>query len=219
MTPFQEACLLPVLFLTVVLLGAVRPGGEPSMVAPSLTSLVAALVLFALLVRSGALAPERLMHAARGALANLNGLVALLCAFAASAQVLTLVVPPSGVPALIVWAVVIALLVQALAVEPDRRRLLRGLLILFGAAFTLKYVLLAGLSAPADSRAGRVLQLLFEGVTAGSITQPPLHPAEGYLAFATIVLYLVGVAWLPSANWRMVRAIQTTALVVPEDEP
>jgi hypothetical protein len=218
MTPFQEACLAPVLFLTVVLLAAVRPGAQVSMVPPSLTALVAALVLFALLVRSGALVPQRLMNADRPSLANLNGLALLLTAFVATAQVFTLVVPPAGLPALIVWAVVIALLLQALAVEPDRARLLRGLLILFGAAFMLKYVLLAGLSAPADSGTGRVLQLLFEGVTLGTVRQPPLHPAEGYLAFATIVLYLIGIAWLPSADWRMVRTIQTTALVIPEDD-
>jgi hypothetical protein len=142
--------------------------------------------------------------------------VALLSAFAATAQVFTLVVPPSGLPSLFVWTVIVVLLLQALAVEPDRVRLLRGLLILFGAAFTLKYILLAGLSSPADSRTGRVLQLLIDGVTAGSVTQPPLHPAEGYLAFLTIAIYLVGLAWLPSADWRMMRTIGTTALAVTE---
>ncbi len=218
-TPFHEACLLPALFLTVVLAGGVRPGSALTLVPPSLTSLVAALVLFAILVRSGAIAPERLMNPARTALANINGLLVLLTAFIASAQVFTLVVPPAGLPALIVWAVIIALLLQALAVEPDRIRLLRGLLVMFGAAFTLKFVLLASLSGPADTRVGRALQMLFEGVTLGTMTQPTLHPADGYIAFATLLLYFVGIAWLPSANWRMVRSLQTTtAMVVREDD-
>jgi hypothetical protein len=83
--------------------------------------------------------------------------------------------------------------------------MLRGLLVTFGAAFTLKFVLLAALSAPADGRFARALQLLFEGITLGAVTQRPPHAAEGYLAFATLLLYLIGVAFLPSASWQMVR--------------
>ena len=218
MTPFQEACLLPVLFLSVVLAAGVRPGNALTLVPPSLLSLVAALVLFAIYVRSGTIAPERLMHAARSSLANLNGLIVLLTAFAATAQVLTLVVPPAGLPSLFVWTVVIALLLQTLAIEPDRTRLLRGLLVTFGAAFTLKYVILSALSSPAESGVGRALQVLFDGVTLGTVRQPPLHPAEGYLAFATLLLYVVGIAWLPAAKWRMIRTLPSTALIVQDDE-
>ena len=39
MTPFLEAWLLPALFLTVVLAGALRPGGDVTMMPPSLASL------------------------------------------------------------------------------------------------------------------------------------------------------------------------------------
>ncbi len=97
------------------------------------------------------------------------------------------------------------LLIQALVIGPDRARLLRGLLVTFGAAFTLKFIVLAALSAPAESRLTRALQLLFEGVTFGVVTQRQAHPLEGYLAFATLVLFLVGLAWLPSATWHMER--------------
>lgn len=205
MTALHEALLLPVLFLTVVLTAAFRPGASTLFVPPSLGSLVTAMVLFALLIRSGALAPERLMHAGRTMLGNLNGLTVLLTAFAASAQVVTLAVPESGVPALVVWVVLVSLLLQAFAIGPDRVRLLRGLLVTFGAAFTLKFIVLAALSAPADGRVARALQLLFEGVTLGTMTQRAAHPVEGYLAFAAMVLYLVGVAWLPAAAWQMIR--------------
>jgi hypothetical protein len=205
MKPLHEAAVLPALFLSVFLIGALRPGAEATLVGPSLLSLVVAMVLFALFVRSGTLAPERLMNASRSALANLNGLTVLLTAFAASAQVITLVVPDSGVPALIAWAVLVSLLLQALAIDPDRQRLLRGLLVTFGAAFTLKFVMLAAISAPAEGRIARAVQMLFEGVTLGAVSQRPVHGAEGYLAFLALVVYLIGVAWLPLAMWQVVR--------------
>jgi hypothetical protein len=199
----REAIVLPLLFLTVVLMGALRPGAQLVMVPPSLASLIAAMVLFTLFVRSGTLDPNQLLHPARTPMANLNGLTVLLTAFAASAQLVTTLVPESGVPALITWVVVASLLMQALALGPDRTRLLRGLLVTFGAAFTLKFIVLAAISAPADGRFARAVQLLFEGVT-----QRAPHATEGYLAFAAVVLYFLGVAFLPSASWHMVRVTQ-----------
>ena len=205
MSAVREAIVLPAVFLTVVLIGAIRPGGAIVVAPPTLASLVAGMVLFALLVRSGALDPNQLLHSARPPLSNLNGLSVLLTAFLASAQLLTTLVPESGLPALITWMVVASLLMQALALGPDRARLLRGLAVTFAAAFTLKFIVLAAISAPADGRFARALQLLFEGVTLGGVTQRMPAPAEGYLAFGAIVLYLVGVAFLPSASWQMVR--------------
>ena len=205
MSPWREALVLPVLFLTVVLTGAIRPAAGIAIVPPSLASLLAAMTMLALLVRSGTVDPNRLLHAARTPLANLNGFTVLLTAFAASAQVITMLVPESGVPALITWLVLAALLVQALALAPDRARLLRGLMVSLGAIFALKFVILAAISQPAEGRLARALQLLFEGVTLGSMAQRPAHPGEGYLAFLTIVLYLIGVALLPAASWQMVR--------------
>jgi hypothetical protein len=204
----REAIVLPLLFLTVVLMGALRPGAQLVMVPPSLASLIAAMVLFTLFVRSGTLDPNQLLHPARTPMANLNGLTVLLTAFAASAQLVTTLVPESGVPALITWVVVASLLMQALALGPDRTRLLRGLLVTFGAAFTLKFIVLAAISAPADGRFARAVQLLFEGVTLGGVTQRAPHATEGYLAFAAVVLYFLGVAFLPSASWHMVRVTQ-----------
>jgi hypothetical protein len=206
MTPVLEAFFLPALFLTVLLAGALRSGGEVSVMPPSLASLVMATVLLILYVRSGTLAPERLLNAGRSSLANLNGFTVLATAFGASAQVITLVIPDSGVPALIVWIVLVSLVLQAFAIGPDRTRLLRGLLVIFGAAFTLKFVVLAAISAPAVGRVARALQLIFEGMTLGTITQRLPNPLEGYVAFGTLALYLVGVALLPAADWRMVRS-------------
>ena len=205
MTALREAIVLPLVFLSVALGASLRPGAQLTVVPPTLGALVAGLVLFALLVRSGAIDPQRLLNPARSAMANLNGLTVLLSTFVASAQMITMLVPESGVPALIAWIVLISLLMQALAIGPDRARLLRGLLVTFGAAFALKFIVLATLSAPADGRMTRALQLLFEGVTLGGLTQRRPHAAEGYLAFVTIVTYMIGIALLPAASWQMVR--------------
>jgi hypothetical protein len=94
---------------------------------------------------------------------------------------------------------------QAFALGPDRTQLLRGLLVMFGAAIILKFSLLAAISSPAEGRAAKALQSLFEGITLGAVTQRAMHPLEGYLTFAASALYLIGVWWLPSASWQMIR--------------
>ena len=218
MSPLAEAGVIPALFLTVTLLGALRPGADAPLVPPSPASLVGAVVVLALLVRSGTLAAERLINGSRTGIANANGATVLLSLFIATAQVLTLSVPESGVPALIGWAVLASLLAQALAIAPDRQRLLRGLLVTFGAAFVLKFVLLAAISAPAEGRVTRALQALFEGITLGAVAQRPPHALEAYLAFATLALYLFGVAWLPSAAWQMIR-IERAQLQTSNEAP
>jgi hypothetical protein len=93
----------------------------------------------------------------------------------------------------------------AFALGPDRTQLLRGLLVMFGAAIILKFSLLAAISSPAEGRAAKALQSLFEGITLGAVSQRAMHPLEGYLTFAAGALYLIGVWWLPSASWQMIR--------------
>jgi hypothetical protein len=205
MTPAREALGLPLLFLTVVLVGGVRFGDRLAMEPPSLFSLVLAMLLVAALVQSGTFAPDRLMNADRSSLANLNGVVVLLAAFLATAQALSLVTPTSGLPAVIVGLVLLGMLVQMVAASLDRTRLLRGLAVTLGTAFALKFIVLAGLSQPAGGRVARALQALFDNVTLGAVTQAPLAPAAGYVAFFTLALYMLGLSLLPSAGWQTVR--------------
>jgi hypothetical protein len=215
MTAVREAFVLPVLFLSVTLVGGLRPGHAQIVSPPSLFSLVLAMLLLATLVQSGALAPDRLINDGRSWLPNLNGLVVLLTTFVASAQTFTLVTPESGLPALIVATFLFIALLNTLTVASDRIRTLRGLMVLVGAAFVIKFIVLAALSQPAGGRLGRALQLLFEGVTLGAISQSPAHPVAGYLAFAALILYFAGLLLLPSAGWTITRVpeIASTALV------
>jgi hypothetical protein len=202
MSVAREAIFLPLLFLTVTLLGGMHIGTRVSFVPPPVFSLVLAMLLLGLLVRSGAFAPDGLMNAGRAVLANLNGLSVLLTLFAATAQAFHLATPRSGLPLLLFDTYLFVLLLNTLAASPDRRRVLRSLMVIFGSAFILKFVILAALSDPAASTVGRVLQVLLEGITLGSLTQETMHPASGYVAFFTFVLYLVGIAALPGRGQR-----------------
>jgi hypothetical protein len=197
MSAAREAIVLPLVFLTVVMFGGLEPASARPWTAPSLFSLVLAVMIVGVLVRCGALAPERLLHSSRGILANSNGAVVLLALFAASAQVLHMLTPRSGLPALIVGLVLFLLLVNTFVALPDRQRLLRSLAVVLASAFGLKFIVLTALSDPDGGRTSRVLTALFDVATFGTVSQPPLHPSAGYLAFGLVILYLFGVAALP----------------------
>jgi hypothetical protein len=197
MTPAREAAILPLLFLTVVLAGGVHIAADVTIRPPSLFGFVLAVLLLALLVRSGACAPERLLHGSRSALANVNGLIVILTLLIASAQAFTLVTPEFGLPLVLVSLFLLILLVNTIAASPDRPRVLRSLLVILGSTFTLKFVVLASLAEPATGRLARVMQALFEGATLGALSQQPMHPATSYLGLAALTVFLVALALLP----------------------
>jgi hypothetical protein len=200
MTAAREAITLPVLFLTVALLGGLRIADRVALLPPPLFALVLSVLLLGLLVRCGALAPDRLVRPARPPLANLNGLIVLLAVFVGSAQAFNLVTPESGIPRVLFNLGFLMMLANTTAAAPDRLHVFRSLLVIFGAAFVLKFIVLASLSAPAEGIFTRALRALFEGVTLGSVTQEGLHPATGYVAFFTLMTYFFGLALLPAAQ-------------------
>jgi len=200
MSATREAFVLPLLFLTVTLLAGVRVGAAVALEPPSLFALVLGTLLLGTLVRSGALAPARLLHGARPMAANANGAVVLVTLFLSGAQVLAMLTPRSGLPLFFVDVFLFVLLLNTLVAQPDRVRLLRSLAVIFGSALVLKFVVLASLSSPGGSRTTRVLVALFDAATFGTIAQEPQTSGAGYLAFAAIALFLAGIAALPSAR-------------------
>jgi hypothetical protein len=198
MTRAVEAIYLPLIFLTVALLGGLRVTDRVALVPPPLFALVLGMLLFAVLVRGRVLAPERLLNASRSALENLNGLTVILATFFASTQIFNLMIPESGLPFLLFNVFLFVLLLNTLAGSPDRVSVLRSLAVILGSAFTLKFIVLAALSDPGGGALKRMLLALLEGITLGTLSQAPLHASTGYVAFATIVLFLVGLAMLPS---------------------
>jgi hypothetical protein len=199
MTAAREAIHLPALFLTVTLIAGLRPGSAVVVAPPSLFSLILAVLLIGVLVQSGAFAPLRVMNPSRRALANVNGGVLAATLLVAAAQMFSLLTPEAGLPRVLFSVYFLVLMINTMAANPDRVRVLRSLAVTFGAAFVLKFIVLDALSDPAGGRLTRLLQVLFEGVTLGTVTQDAQHPAAGYVAFAAIVIFLAGLALLPSA--------------------
>ena len=197
MSVASEALYLPVLFLTVAWLGGVRIADRVVLLPPPLFALVLGLLLFGVLARSGAIALHRLMNAGRSPMANLSGLVVIVTTFLASAQVFNLVTPETGLPRLLFSVFFLVLLLNTLAASPDRVRVLRSFVVIFGSAFVLKFIVLAALSDQSGGMLKRALLVLFEGVTIGTMTQSVFHESTGYLAFFTIALFMTGLALLP----------------------
>jgi hypothetical protein len=200
MSALREAIVLPLIFLTATLLSAAEFGARTVLAPPSLFALVLATMLLAALIRGRALAPERLLHNGRPMLANGNGAIVLLTLFYASAQVLAMLTPKSGLPLFFVDVLLFVLLLNTLVAQPERARLLRSVAVTLGSALILKFVVLAGLSQPSGTRMSRVLVALFDAATFGAIAQDPQPAAAGYAAFAAVALYLVGLALLAHAS-------------------
>jgi hypothetical protein len=210
MTPAREVFHLPLLFLTVALLGGVRITDRVALLPPPLFALVLSVLLLGVLTRCGALAPERLMNASRPALANWNGLIVLFATFVASAQVFNLLTPGSGLPRVIIIVFLFILLFNTFAASPDRVSVLRSLVVILGSAFVLKFIVLAAVSDPEGGRLKQVLLVLLEGLTLGTLTQEAVHPATGYLAFFTLALFIAGLALLPPGDQLTIDQSQVT---------
>jgi hypothetical protein len=194
----REAIVLPAALLTVLLAGSIRMAQTTVFAPPSVFALVLGLLVMRVIVQSGALAPERLLAESRSAAGNLNGVAVLLALWLASAQVVAVLIPESGLPRIVFAVFLLILLINTAAAAPDRLRLLRSLAVSFGTLFLLKFVVLRELSAPGSSGLKRVLQALLEGITLGSLLQPPSHVATSYLALLSLVLFLVAVFLLPA---------------------
>jgi phage shock protein PspC (stress-responsive transcriptional regulator) len=196
----REALTLPLLLLTVAALGGVRVSqtGALALLPPSLMSLILGVGLLGVLVRSGALVPARLVNDHRSALENASGAVVLAALVAASAQIFSMVTPSAGLLAFVFTVFFVLLLWNTLAVEPDRRQVLRSLLVVFGGALVLKYVVLAAIYEPDGGLLRRVLLTMLEGVSLGTLGFVPDGAATGYIAFFTLAMYFIALVLLPS---------------------
>jgi hypothetical protein len=172
-------------------------GHAMSFVPPPLITLVLAVLLVGVMVRAGLLVPSALLGDQRTGLENASGAVVVLTLFAASAQLFTCLTPDVGVLRLLFNLFFLFLLWNTLAAQPDRVRLLRSLLVVFGWAYVVRYVALASLADPQGGWTRRLLNVLLEGASAGGLEGEATAPLAGYVAFATVALYMIGLALLP----------------------
>jgi hypothetical protein len=196
MTPIREAVVLPLVFLTVVLLGGLRIAGDVRFVAPPLMALVLGLLAVASLVRSSALRPEAFMNAGRTGMENVSGAIVLLTLYAASAQVFHLVIPERGLLHLIFGTFFFIQLLTTMAGGTGRTGMLRSFVVLLGSAFILRWVVLESLYAPDTGFLQRLVTTLAGGITLGAMEYAPHTAMTGYTAFFAVALYLVGLALL-----------------------
>lgn len=187
--------LLPLLFLSVALLGGLRIDADTRVfifVAPPLVTLVLAILLMLLFVRGRLLEVNRWLSPEHPPLTNISNGWMLLTLFFASAQAFNSVLPERGLLYWLFSFFFLWTLWNNQFSSFDARRLLRSLTVLFGTAFALKHLLLASLYSPDGSWLRKVAGTLLQGVSLGTLDAPAFAPATGYISFFTLVLYVSG---------------------------
>jgi hypothetical protein len=185
--------LLPMLFLTVALLGGLRVDAETHafvFVPPPLITLVLSVLLVSLFVRARLIEPGRWISSDHPALVNVSHALTLAALFFASAQTFNSVLPERG---LLFWLFSLFFLWTLWNNQFssfDARRLLRSLAVLFGTAFVLKHMLLAAVYAPEGGWLKRLAGVILEGVSLGTLEGEGFAPATGYISFFTLALYV-----------------------------
>ncbi|HYO63742.1 MAG TPA: hypothetical protein VER08_08945 [Pyrinomonadaceae bacterium] len=195
-----EFLLLPTLFLTAALMGGLRVAADGAFVfvAPPLVSLVLAVLLMVLFVRGRLVEPGRWLSAEHAPLENVARALTLAALFFASAQTFNSVLPDAGLLRWMFSFFFLWTLWNNLFSVFDARRLLRSLAALFGTAFVLKHMLLAGLYAPDGGWLKRLAGALLEGATLGTLDADPFAPATGYISFFTLLVYVGGLLLVPA---------------------
>lgn len=195
--------LLPLLFLTVALLGGLRVSVEDHafiFVAPPLVTLVLAVLLMLLFVRGRLVEFNRWVASDRPPLTNISHVWMLLTLFFASAQAFNSVLPERGLLHWLFSFFFLWTLWNNQFSSFDARRLLRSLTVLFGTAFVLKHMLLASLYSPDGGWLKKVAGVLLQGASLGTLDVPAFAPATGYISFFTLALYVTGLLLLTFAS-------------------
>src|SRR5436309_4248691 len=208
--------VLPTILLTVGLLGGLRIDAQTRhfiFIAPPLVTLVLAILLVSLCVRAGAIDLHHWLDIDQPMLTNVSHLLTLVALFVASAQAFNSVLPESG---LLHWMFSFFFLWTLWTSQFsifDPRRLLRSLVVLFGTAFVLKHLVVAGLYAPEGGWLKKLVSTLLQGI---AIDVPAFAPATGYISFFALALYVGGLLLITPAPVRP-RASTVNKLAVRED--
>lgn len=191
--------LLPMIFLTVALLGGLRIDVETKaflFFPPSLITLILAVMLMILFVRGHAVEIREWLKSDQPPLTNVSHALTLMTLYFASAQAFNTVLPESGLLNWLFSFFFLWTLWNNQFSNFDARRLLRSLAVLFGTAFFLKHMFLASLFAPGGGWAKKIAGFFLEMGTLGTIDSQTFAPATGYISFFTIALYVLGLVLL-----------------------
>ncbi len=195
-----EFIVLPLLFLTVALMGGLRVSAEAShafvFLAPPLVTLILASLLMILFARGGLIDVRSWITGDQPLLVNAAHALTLLAVFFASAQAFNSVLPERGLLHALFAFFFLWTLWNNQFSQFDARRLVRSLAVLFGTAFVLKHMLLANLYASDGGWLKRLAGALLEGVSFGTLDAQTFAPATGYISFFALALYVAGLMLL-----------------------
>ena len=195
--------VLPLIFLTVALLGGLRINAEANafvFVAPPLVTLLLAVLLMMLFVRGQLIQLRQWVSMDQDSLTNISHAWLLITIFFASAQAFNSVLPERGILHWLFSFFFLWTLWNNQFSPFDARRLLRSLVVLFGTAFVLKHLLLAGLYSSDGGWLKRLGGLLLQGASLGTLDAPTFAPATGYISFFTLALFVAGLILLGSSS-------------------
>jgi hypothetical protein len=187
--------VLPLIFLTVALLGGLRVSAEQHafiFIAPPLVTLILATLLMLLFVRGHLIELHQWLASDHPTLTNISHALTLFALFFASAQAFNSVLPERGLLHWLFSFFFLWTLWNNQFSAFDARRLLRSLVVLFGTAFVLKHLLLANLYAPEGGWLKRLTGVVLEGVSLGTLDTQAFAPATGYISFFTLALFVTG---------------------------
>lgn len=208
--------VLPTLLLTAGLLGGLRIDGQTRQfifIAPPLVTLLLAILLMSLFLRVGAIELRHWLTIEQPMMTNVSHLLTLIALFFASAQAFNSVLPENG---LLHWMFSFFFLWTLWTNQFsifDPRRLLRSLVVLFGTAFVLKHLVVAGLYAPEGGWLRTLTSTLLQGI---AIDVPAFAPSTGYISFFALALYVGGLLLITPIPVRP-RSSTVNKLAVRED--
>ena len=197
---FLNYLILPLIFLTVTLLGGLRLSAENNaflFLKPALVCLIFATILLILFFRGGLILLAGWFSEDFSILKNTaNGLV-LVSLFTASVQLFNSLLPEKGLPFWIIGFFFFWTLWNNLFVDFQAKRLLQSLGSLFGLAFIVKYLVLANLVTSGESTwTQKILEGIMKEASFGLLELPKFSAGTGYLQFFTLILYVVGLILL-----------------------
>jgi hypothetical protein len=198
---------LPLIFLTVALLGGLRFATDASFVfiKPSLVCLILAAMLLVLFVRAGAIRSGSWFSEEFSLLTNLSRAVVIGSVYAASVQLFNSLIPEQGLTYWVVTFCFFWTLWNNVFAEFDVRRLMRSLAALFGLAFVAKYLILFNLASPAEQGwLDTILKNPTQSAATWLLDIPRFSSATGYVQFFTIALYMLGLYLFPAEPKRKV---------------
>lgn len=188
--------LLPLIFLTVALLGGLRVGAEDSaflFLKPALVCLIFASVLIVLFFRANLIRLDGWFSENFSTTKNLANASVLLALFFASTQIFNSLLPEKGLPFWVIAFCFFWTLWNNLFAEFDTKKLIKSLGGMFALAFVVKYLVLANLTAPTS---GSFWQRITENPAREAFTWlldlPRFAPATGYIQFFALAFFLVG---------------------------